>query len=159
MVTVDLPDEAATRLLGERLGRLAGPGDVLLLEGDLGAGKTTLTQGIASGLGCEDSATSPTFALVYELPGRLTLRHMDLYRLDTSSLEHLGVEEWFEDEAVAVVEWAERLGPFMPREHLRVTLSHAGDGRRAALEAVGARHQQLLRDLQAELAATSAAAG
>ncbi len=151
MLAVDLPDEAATRLLGECLGRLAKPGDVLLLEGDLGAGKTTLTQGIAAGLGCEDRATSPTFALVYELPGRLTLRHMDLYRLDASQLADLGIEEWFGDEALVVAEWAERLGPFKPREHLQVTLSHVGDGRKAVINGAGGRYGRLVHDLEAEL--------
>lgn len=151
-LTVDLPDEAATRQLGERLGRLARPGDVLLLEGDLGAGKTTLAQGIAAGLGCEEGATSPTFALVYEIPGRLTLRHMDLYRLDPSHLPHLGVEEWFGDDAVAVVEWAERLGAYKPRDHLTIALSHHGDGRRAHITASGPHHAALLEALRSELA-------
>lgn len=153
MLTVDLPDEAATRRLGERLGRLARPGDALLLEGDLGAGKTTLAQGIAAGLGCEEGATSPTFALVYEIPGRLTMRHMDLYRLDESHLPHLGIEEWFDDDAVVVAEWAERLGPYKPRDHLKVTLSHSGDGRSAAIEASGPHHARLLQALEADLAA------
>jgi len=148
MNAIDLPDEAATRHLGECLGRLAQPGDVLLLEGDLGAGKTTLVQGLAAGLDCPGEVTSPTFALVYELPGRVPLRHMDLYRLDPGHLEHLGVEEWFEPDAVVAVEWAERLGPFQPRQYLRLTLEHAGEARLARLEAVGPRHLQLLRDLQ-----------
>ncbi|MBM3268780.1 MAG: tRNA (adenosine(37)-N6)-threonylcarbamoyltransferase complex ATPase subunit type 1 TsaE [Candidatus Sericytochromatia bacterium] len=142
--TVDLPDEAATRRLGESLGRLCEPGDVVLLEGDLGAGKTTLVQGLAAGLGVEGDVTSPTFALLHELSGRVPLRHMDLYRLDEAHLAHLGLEEWFEPDAVIAVEWAERLGPFAPRQALHIVLTHAGDGRRAEIRGESSRYAHLV---------------
>ncbi len=151
MVTVDLPDESATRRLGECLGRLGSLGDVILLEGDLGAGKTTLVQGLATGLEIEQAVTSPTFSLVHELSGRVPLRHLDLYRLDASHLDHLGIEEWFEADALVVVEWAERLGPFVPRQALHIALTHEGEGRRAAFRAEGPHYGRLLDRLSAEL--------
>ena len=144
MRAFDLPDEAATRRLGECLGRLCEPGDVILLEGELGVGKTTLVQGFAVAQGVAEAVTSPTFALLHEIAGRAVIRHMDLYRLESDQLEHLGIEEWFAPDAIVVVEWADRLGPYMPRERLRLVLSHQGDGRRAELTAIGTRHEWLL---------------
>ena len=149
MVSIELPDEAATRRLGERLGQLMGPGDVVLLTGDLGAGKTTLVQGLAVGLGISDLVVSPTFALVHELAGRVPLRHLDLYRLTGPDLEQLGAEEWFEPDAAVAVEWAERLGPFRPAEHLEIDLAAGRTGRQARLHAAGERARALLAALGA----------
>ncbi len=150
MVSIELPDEAATRRLGERLGQLMAAGDVVLLTGDLGAGKTTLVQGLAAGLGVSDPVVSPTFALVHELAGRVSLRHLDLYRLTGQDLEHLGAEEWFEPDAVVAVEWAERLGSFLPAERLEIELVPAGTGRQARMEAAGERARALLTALLSE---------
>lgn len=147
--SIALPDEAATRALGQRLGRQLEPGDVLLLEGDLGAGKTTLVQGLAAGLGIAEPAVSPTFALLHELAGPVPLRHLDLYRLSPGDLVHLGAEEWFEPDAVVAIEWADRLGPYRPREFLEIALETEGQGRRARFVAVGARYERLASDLQA----------
>ena len=146
-MNIELPDEAATRRLGERLGQLMAPGDFVLLTGDLGAGKTTLVQGLARGLDIPDPVVSPTFALVHELAGRVPLRHLDLYRLTGPDLEHLGAEEWFEPDAAVAVEWAERLGPFRPAEHLEIHLASAATGRQASLVATGERARALLQAL------------
>lgn len=98
-----------TRLLGEALGALLAPGDLVLLEGDLGAGKTALTQGIGRGLGVAGTINSPTFTLLKEYEGRLPLYHFDLYRIeDPDELLTLGFEDYFTDDGVCVVEWAER---------------------------------------------------
>lgn len=146
--TLILPDVEATQRLGTLLGRLGLPGDVLLLHGDLGAGKTTLTQGIARGLSIEDRITSPTFALLHEYEGRLPLYHFDLYRLETPDLGSLGFEEiWEEGRGVTVVEWPERLGAHAPEEHLGVSLTIQGEGRLATLSASGDRPRHLLEEV------------
>jgi len=102
---------AETEALGEHWGRAAAPGLVLALSGDLGAGKTQLVKGLARGLGVTARVHSPTFTLVNEYGGgRLTLFHLDLYRLETAAqLVSAGIEEFLSPDGVAVVEWAERL--------------------------------------------------
>jgi len=101
-----------TLALGEKLGKGLTPGDIVLLFGELGAGKTTLTQGITTGLGLEkdEYIRSPTFAIINEYAGRSPVYHIDLFRLDTfSEIENLGLEEFFFGAGVTVVEWAEKL--------------------------------------------------
>jgi len=100
---------AETQRIGEKLGELAQPGDLFLLSGNLGAGKTTLTQGIALGLGSPDYALSPTFVLMRELKGRLTLYHIDLYRLDRiEEISDLGLDDYLYGNGLCVIEWAEK---------------------------------------------------
>jgi len=102
-----------TRLLGEILVKVAGKGCVLALEGDLGAGKTTFTQGVARALAIEEPITSPTFTLINEYDGKCPLYHVDLYRLEGPvDLWDLGLEEYLGVEGVVVVEWAEKAGGF-----------------------------------------------
>ena len=101
-----------TLILGERIGRHLEAGDIVLLFGDLGAGKTTLTQGIARGLGVaqEEYVRSPSFTLVNQYKGKVPVFHIDLYRIDSShELEDLGLEEVFSSEGISIVEWAEKL--------------------------------------------------
>lgn len=118
---IPLQDPEATRLLGERLGNLWQPPTVLLLSGNLGAGKTTCVQGIAQALGVAEPVTSPTFALIEEYEGlRGRLVHMDLYRLRPEEVPALGIEEIWEQETHVVIEWPERL-PFLPACWLRIT--------------------------------------
>lgn len=123
-----------TRAIGERIGRKLETGDVLLLHGDLGAGKTTLTQGIALGLGIREPVQSPTFTLVAEHPARdgLTLYHLDLYRLtDPSEVESFGYEQYLEAaDGVTVVEWPERAPDWLPERYLLIELSISGQDRR-----------------------------
>jgi tRNA threonylcarbamoyladenosine biosynthesis protein TsaE len=148
--TTALPEE--TRTLGEQVGKLLRPGDVVLLSGDLGAGKTTFTQGLAAGLGVATGVTSPTFTLVHEYAGpSLTLFHFDPYRLSgPDDLADLGFEEYLEREGVVVVEWAERLGPLAPREHLSVRLEAGqNDERTITLSAHGLRYGDLLKHIAA----------
>lgn len=134
-----------THRIGERLGALCRPGDVILLEGALGAGKTALTQGIGRGLGVRGIINSPTFTLVKEYAGRMPLYHFDLYRLeDEGEVLDLGVDEYLEGDGVCVVEWAERAAGVWPSSHLRVRLVVTGaHDRRLELEGCGARGEAL----------------
>src|SRR5262245_23471113 len=126
-----------THALGRALGELAQAGDVILLEGELGAGKTAFTQGIGLGLGVDATINSPTFTILKEYEGRLPLYHFDLYRLDEpDELYELGFEDYFRGEGVCVVEWAER-GEFNEEEEpvwdgdwLRVAWSVTGEDER-----------------------------
>jgi len=101
--------------LGRKIGKTLQPNDVVALIGDLGAGKTTLAQGIAQGLGVKEYVTSPTFIIINEHQGRIPLYHIDLYRLETpGAIEDLGIQEYFSKGGVCVIEWAERLGELRP---------------------------------------------
>ncbi|HLU34692.1 MAG TPA: tRNA (adenosine(37)-N6)-threonylcarbamoyltransferase complex ATPase subunit type 1 TsaE [Thermomicrobiales bacterium] len=128
--------------LGEMIAAGLGVGDVLMLHGDLGAGKTTLTQGIAAGLGVREPVQSPTFTLVREHRGReLTLYHLDLYRLvDPDELESLGYEVYLDPpDGVSVIEWPERAGDWLPESFTVVRIDHlGGDRRRVTIERIGA---------------------
>jgi tRNA threonylcarbamoyladenosine biosynthesis protein TsaE len=118
----------ATREIGAALGRAAGPGDVLALSGDLGAGKTCLVQGVAAGLGAAGPVTSPTFILVNEHVGRLVLYHVDLYRTDSlEEIRALGLEELFDGDGLTVVEWAEKAEAILPPRAVWVRIQGAGD--------------------------------
>ncbi|MDR9501783.1 MAG: tRNA (adenosine(37)-N6)-threonylcarbamoyltransferase complex ATPase subunit type 1 TsaE [Desulfurivibrionaceae bacterium] len=124
-VQLRLADLAQTRAFGYHIGTVAQAGDIILLSGDLGAGKTTLTQAIARGLqvpaGCY--ITSPTFSLLHEYPGRIPLYHMDLYRLaGEEEIEELGFEEYIYGQGLTVIEWPERLGDLTPRSCLEIEL-------------------------------------
>jgi tRNA threonylcarbamoyladenosine biosynthesis protein TsaE len=125
-VTVRSGSAEATRRLGEGLGRLAEPGDVFLLQGDLGAGKTTFTQGFAAGAGTNELVNSPTFVLMNEYRGRLPVYHADLYRLDTlEEVAALDLANASLDGAL-LVEWPERGDGLLPAGHLLVQIEHAG---------------------------------
>ncbi len=147
--TVASDGEEATRALGERLGALLRAGDVVLLRGELGSGKTRLAQGIGRGLGCPGPIASPTFVLVNEHRGRERLYHADLYRIaEAAELDELGLREEAE-RGVLVVEWPERAAGLLPAATLTVELApvdecgrllrlRAGDGRgRGIIAALG----------------------
>jgi len=114
-----------TQYIGEKLGQMAVAGDVILLQGNLGAGKTCLTQGIARGLDITDNVISPTFVLVRQYYGRLPLYHIDLYRLDVlQEMADLGLDDSSYEKGVCVVEWAEKGFEVLPPEHLLIQLEH-----------------------------------
>ncbi len=133
-----LPDLGATRALGEAIGRVAEGGWVVALVGELGAGKTSLVQGLAKGLAVPDpgQVTSPTFTLLMEHHGRLPLFHADGYRLKTPwEWVDLGGDEALASGGVVCIEWPDRLGQFLPGHRLQISLAHApGGGRTAHLE-------------------------
>jgi len=150
-VTTNSTDE--TIALGRRLGQLLGPGDVVALRGPLGSGKTTLTKGIAAGLGVPEPrwVTSPTFVLVHQYEGRVPVYHVDAYRLrGAADAEALGSDEMFFGDGVVVVEWAERIAGALPDERLDIALEHAGEERRRlTFEPHGERYAAVLRRLTA----------
>lgn len=114
-----------TEKIGLLLGSLARKGDILLLEGDLGAGKTTLTQSIARGLGVDEKeyVTSPSFAILHEYEGRIPLFHMDLYRLGgEDEVVDLGFDEYFFGNGLCVIEWPSRAGDLLPPHVCSVTI-------------------------------------
>lgn len=136
-----------TRRFGMHLGMLVAPGDVVLLHGDLGAGKTHFTQGIAEGLGITEVVRSPTFTLVNEYhEGRLPLYHIDLYRLEgDEEIATIGLDEYLDGDGVVVVEWPEKGENWLPREAFHLYLTHVNDLRRSLrMEADGDRSEALL---------------
>jgi tRNA threonylcarbamoyladenosine biosynthesis protein TsaE len=141
---------AETRRIGARLGRLLQPGDVLLLQGELGAGKTMLAQGIGQGLKVREPVKSSSFVLMNEYHGRLTVYHADLYRLsDPLEVADLALEE-VAAPGVLIVEWPERAWEELPAEHLLVRIEEARARERTlTLEARGPRYETLLHDLDA----------
>lgn len=145
-----LTDEAATDRLGGQIAALLQPGDVLALVGDLGAGKTRLSKAIALALGADaGSINSPTFTLIQEYPASLTIRHCDVYRLrDPSEFADLGLDELFDEQGVAIVEWADRVTEYLPRERLELQLVASGANERTlTLLGWGSRGAALVQQL------------
>jgi tRNA threonylcarbamoyladenosine biosynthesis protein TsaE len=143
-------DAEATRALGAILGRAAEPGDVVCLFGELGAGKTQLAKGIAAGLGVGDTVSSPSFVLMAEYEGRLPLFHIDLYRLaDAADALAGGLIDDRQESGMTVIEWAERLGDWLPASRLDIRIDGTGDGpRRLELRATDARHERLAAEVR-----------
>jgi tRNA threonylcarbamoyladenosine biosynthesis protein TsaE len=142
------PEE--TQSLGEELGRLSQAGDLFLLVGGLGAGKTCLTQGIAWGLGITGYATSPSFVVINQYQGRLTLYHIDLFRLDSiDEIIELGMDDYLYGSGVCVVEWAEKAMGVLPQEYLLVEIGLlSGTSRRLVLNPIGERYIEMLSWLE-----------
>ena len=136
-----------TLRLGRSIGRHLGGGEVVALYGDLGTGKTTFVRGIAAGIGAKPRAvTSPTFVLIHEYRGRLTLAHADLYRLGAGEdVQHLGMEDYFNEQTAVAVEWAERGSAHLLPDRLDVWLAHARrETRSIRMRATGPRSRRLL---------------
>lgn len=136
--TVVTESEEQTAAVGERLAGNLGPGDVVLLFGDLGAGKTAFVRGLARGLGASgDDVSSPTFTLVQEYPGRIQLFHVDLYRLEPAEVDDLGLDELVAGDGVVAIEWAERWKG-RPDDVVEVGIEDLGeDTRRIRIERTG----------------------
>ena len=150
MWTVFLADALETLALGRALGAsLSGPAR-LALSGDLGAGKTTFTQGLAEGLGIYVPVVSPTFVIMSEYDsGRVPLLHGDAYRLNAGEALSIGMDEAIDTwPGVVVIEWAEKVEDFFDGPHIRLHLSHEERGRRAHLQATGRCHVELLEKWQ-----------
>jgi len=150
MLDIISHSEAQTRRLGARLAALLSPGDVIALAGGLGTGKTRFAQGVGLGLGVTEPITSPTFTLVNEYHGRLTLYHIDLYRINqVAEALAFGLEDYLYGDGVCVIEWAERAAEALSPERLWITFHHLDNTkRRITMRADGDHYQQLLKDFQ-----------
>ena len=133
--------------LGKRIGEHAFPNLLITMEGDLGAGKTTMTKGIAKGLGVEGIVNSPTFTIMKQYEGRLTLYHLDVYRIDNPEND-FELEEYFEDGGVCVIEWANQITSLLPDEFLKITILDLGDDKRKlTLEANSKEYEKLILEV------------
>jgi len=122
------PSAAATEAAGERLGATLGPGAVVALTGELGAGKTSFVQGLVRGLGASVRAPRPTFVLVNEYAGRVRIHHVDAYRTESmTELMDLGLLEMIGGDGVTIVEWADKLTPLLPPDAIHVHITGVGD--------------------------------
>jgi len=127
-VEIVSPSAETTEAAGERLGATLGPGAVVALTGELGAGKTCFVQGLVRGLGATVRATSPTFVLVNQYTGRVSIHHVDAYRADSmTELIDLGLLEMVGGEGVTVIEWADKLTPLLPADSIHVHIAGVGD--------------------------------
>jgi tRNA threonylcarbamoyladenosine biosynthesis protein TsaE len=142
------PEE--TQKIGVKLGELALPGDIFLLVGGLGVGKTCLTQGIAWGLGIKEYAASPSFVVIRELQGRLPLYHIDFYRLDhLEEIAELGLDDYLYGKGVCVLEWAEKGLSLLPEEHLLIEMGYLSDSeRRLRFKPGGKRYKEIVAQLK-----------
>ena len=137
----------------EELGQRLSAGDILILTGDLGAGKTTFTKGLGLGLGVKQMIKSPTFTIIREYQsGRLPLYHMDIYRLENGGAEDLGLEEYFDGDGISVVEWAEFIEDELPTEFLAINFKRTDDEqtRELSFEPHGRHFESLVKRLVAD---------
>ena len=131
---------------GRRLGGLLQEQDVLILTGDLGAGKTTFTKGLARGLGIKQMIKSPTYTIVREYEGRLPLYHLDVYRIGEDP-DSIDLDDFLFGEGITVIEWGELLEDSLPDDYLKLTILKKADGRELVFESKGRRSQELLEEL------------
>ena len=149
-----LANSQQTQALGQAWGKVLPAGTVLLLNGNLGSGKTTFIQGLGAGLGITDAIASPTFTLINEyIEGRVPLYHIDLYRLAEPEVGALNLDlywdSWEVEPGIVAIEWAEKLSD-RPAEYIQIDLSPAGTGRTFAATATGDRHAAVLTNLRGE---------
>ena len=151
-LVLQLADESAMVAFGEQLARITQGHGVIFLEGDLGAGKTTLSRGIIRGLGHAGAVKSPTFTLVepYEI-GEIRAFHFDLYRLvDPEELEYMGIRDYFDDDALCLIEWPDKGAGFLPKPDLTITISPHNAGRSLKVSAQGSRGEAWCKALALE---------
>lgn len=140
-----------TEKFGIKLGKFLQKGDILCLNGELGAGKTTMTKSIGIGLGVEEYITSPTFALINQYSGRLPVYHFDVYRLENvDELFDLGFDEYFYGNGVCIIEWADKIERMLPKERIVVDIENGSDEeiRIIKISGFGIRFDELLKELK-----------
>lgn len=148
MTTMYSQNEAQLLAIGQRLGLLLEKGDILILTGQLGAGKTTLTKGIAKGLGIEQMVKSPTYTIARQYQGRLLLNHLDVYRLGQDP-DSIDLDDFLFGDGVTVIEWGSLLVQDLPDDYLEIRIDQAGDGRLLSFEGFGPRSKALAKELEA----------
>ncbi|VTS45018.1 ATP/GTP hydrolase [Streptococcus dysgalactiae subsp. equisimilis] len=134
---------------GQMIGNCLSAGHVIVLTGDLGAGKTTLTKGIAKGLGIDQMIKSPTYTIVREYEGRLPLYHLDVYRIGDDP-DSIDLDDFLFGNGVTVIEWGELLGEGLLEDYLEITITKQNDGRQLDVVAHGKHSQQLLEAISHE---------
>ncbi|MFY9213469.1 MAG: tRNA (adenosine(37)-N6)-threonylcarbamoyltransferase complex ATPase subunit type 1 TsaE [Tissierellaceae bacterium] len=140
-----------TEDFGIKLGRLLEPGDIVCLNGELGAGKTTMTKSIGIGLGVEEYITSPTFTLINQYRGRMPVYHFDVYRLENvEELYDLGFDEYFFGNGVCIIEWAEKIEKMLPEDRLVIDIKNGKniDERTLHISGHGPRYEELIKELE-----------
>lgn len=144
-----------TRDIGKKLGKLLQGGDLVALNGDLGAGKTTLIQGIALGLNSKDHVSSPSFSLIKEYSGEKPIYHFDLYRLiKAEEFEDLGYEEYFNGNGITLIEWAEKIKYFLPESMLLIRILIDDEHylrRKIIFNPTGKRYQKIMEELKSDV--------
>ena len=135
--------------IAQRMAKFLFPGAFLALNGDLGAGKTTFTQGLAKGLGVEEEISSPTFTIIKQYDElELPLYHMDVYRIERpEEMEDLGYEEYFYGNGVTVVEWAENIKELWPKEYLEIRFNYVPEGRILEINPKGRKYEEIIEEL------------
>ena len=148
MVKIYLENEVKTQEIGYKLGNLLTPGSVICLIGDLGAGKTTMTQSLAKALEVDDYITSPTFTIVNEYEGKMPLYHFDVYRIGSSDeMYDIGYEEYINGEGVCIIEWANLIEDILPDEYLYIEMNYKETGREMILTPKGDKYEEIVKEL------------
>lgn len=148
MVKIYLENEEKTKEIGYKLGKLVEPGSVICLIGDLGVGKTTMTQSLAKALEVDDYITSPTFTIVNEYEGRLPLYHFDVYRIGCSEeMYDIGYDEYINSDGVCIIEWANLIEDILPDEYLYVELKYKEMAREMILTPKGEKYEKIVEEL------------
>ncbi|MCT4784661.1 MULTISPECIES: tRNA (adenosine(37)-N6)-threonylcarbamoyltransferase complex ATPase subunit type 1 TsaE [Exiguobacterium] len=149
MYTLITHSAAETQAVAEKLAARVTAGTVITLNGDLGAGKTTFTQGFGKGLGVKRNVNSPTFTIMKQYQGRLPLYHMDVYRLEDTG-DDIGLEEYINGDGVAIVEWSNLIESSLPTERLAITIERVGDEeRRLTFAPVGQKYETIVQEVLA----------
>lgn len=154
MLKINVENIKETEKIGYTLGKLLTGGEIICMTGDLGAGKTTMTQSIAEGLDVKDYVTSPTFTIINEYEGRLPLYHFDVYRInDVDEMYDLGYEEYFYSNGVSIIEWADMIEEILPKERLNINIHKKDDieGREIIIDGNGEKYQNIIKALSQEI--------
>ncbi len=151
MFKIYLENEEKTKEIGYKLGKLLTEKSVITLVGDLGAGKTTLTQNIARALEVDDYITSPTFTIVNEYEGKYPLYHFDVYRIGSSDeMYDIGYDEYVDGEGICIIEWANLIDDILPPEYLDIKLNYVENSREMILNPIGEKYENIVKNLLEE---------
>ncbi|OCL27764.1 tRNA (N6-adenosine(37)-N6)-threonylcarbamoyltransferase complex ATPase TsaE [Orenia metallireducens] len=152
MIKINTSNPEETFKVGEELGKKLAPGDIVCLQGDLGAGKTSLAKGICAGLGVKGDITSPTYTIVNEYRGKYKVNHMDLYRIRREDeLFDLGFEDYLYGDGVTIIEWPDKSGSLMPDQYLDINLRGEGTDREIRIIPQANKFIELMAELKKDV--------